>query len=226
MTEPIGPARVVYALNSSREPEHFRYVGQTRKGASARLSAHLKHAQAGRQMAVWAWIRVETAAGWSISTAVLQECRDDAELNLQEARWIVSLRDEGHALVNKLAGGGWVPQTIAANEKRAAKLRVTWADPEFRARQSSRLKTARNTPRGREAAARAGRASGAARRRKASDADSPTVSRLGPGCSTRTGPMAAHKGAHLQWHVRRGIVHPACPLCITDPTSSGLRPPG
>lgn len=114
-----NPNRVIYGLVSSREPEHVRYVGQTRQLAK-RTNTHQKSAR--RDTApLYEWMRNDIESRYAITAIILASYAHDDALNEGEAFWIDKLRAEGHALFNMRAGGGYIPPT----EESIAKARVT-----------------------------------------------------------------------------------------------------
>lgn len=94
-------ARVtVYALSSSKNYDMVRYIGQTSRLLSVRLSQHLS---TGSDTPVARWIRGELAKGRSIHIQPLEKNAVHAKA---EVRWIALFKASGAKLLNCNAGGG------------------------------------------------------------------------------------------------------------------------
>lgn len=90
-----------YALYSSGEPSHVRYVGATTHGARDRLRKHLSSAGHQKRTDLRDWIRFVLAAGNLVKIRVLSEHQTLAELSAAESKWIGQYRMQGHWLFNR-----------------------------------------------------------------------------------------------------------------------------
>lgn len=98
---------VIYGLKCKCHPEGgIRYVGQTKKGMTARLYVHLWNARNRESKNygayVYNWIRKHGEE--NIIYDVLEECLEE-ELDNREKEWIDRLREEGAKLTNIRPGG-------------------------------------------------------------------------------------------------------------------------
>lgn len=92
---------ICYALYSSAEPSHMRYIGATTHGAQARLTKHLASAESQRRTDLRNWIMFVLRAGNLIKIRVLSEHHTLAELSAAESKWIGQYRMQGHWLFNR-----------------------------------------------------------------------------------------------------------------------------
>lgn len=191
---PSAPIRCVYALVSSAEPHHYRYVGQTRRLPRYRLADHTRRALAGGHLPLHDWIRDVLASGHGVTIVPLQECADDDGLNEAECLWIAHLKQSGHALLNVTAGGGYVVPTPETRARIKASL-----TPEVRARMSVSLMNKCRTP---STATRTLIQQGV--RRYAASPEGQAFNRDNNA-----------RRNHVRWHVNRGVTAPGCPHCLT-----------
>lgn len=95
---------VIYGLWCICHPaDGVRYVGQTKKGMTARFGVHLAHSET-MQSPVYNWIRKHGTE--NIAYTVLEVCIPE-ELDAREEAWIALYREEqGAKLMNVKLGGG------------------------------------------------------------------------------------------------------------------------
>lgn len=94
----------VYGLYDPAEPDHCRYVGQTKR-LKARLLRHIRMAKAGEGPYKSAWIGSLLREGRTPVCRVLAHAVTQADLDANERTWINRLREEGHRLTNLTDGG-------------------------------------------------------------------------------------------------------------------------
>lgn len=211
MSNSTMPHGHIYALASTREPKHFRYVGQTRKLLNERLHGHIRSSRAKRHAdsTFYTWIRTELLDGYNIRVIELQSADSDDDLNLYEDLWIQNLRVQGHVLLNTKPGGGYrgtEPHSEATRALLSNLTRLQMQSPEMR-----------------DAARRGGKMSGVhGAKYFVSDAGREAARRGADSVhewmrTTPEGRVAQQKfasaGSHTRWHVNRGIIKEGCELC-------------
>lgn len=123
---------VVYGLKSSRDGE-VRYVGQTTRSTSRRLTQHMYYARS-RETAVHHWIMREIEHGFKIELAVLVS---EAVFNTTEQEVIAECRRMGARLLNHTEGGGGVlghSQSEETRRKKSIAAKEFWGKQEIRVR--------------------------------------------------------------------------------------------
>lgn len=236
-------AHVIYALVSTREPEHYRYVGQTRSSLQRRRSRHLYEARQGDARDVFEWIRGELADGHDIQLVPVEECdSSDDVLNEREQYWIERLRSEGHDLRNMIRGGTYVPLSDEGRAKSRASALERVQAPAGR-RSAEALAAWSKSPAGRKAASERGKEFGrqgglaAQKWRRETPEGRELTRRLAAEAGRaaaewrRTTPegqaevqrqrerlrAVSRKGSkignHNRHHRNKGIVNPKCDLC-------------
>ncbi len=108
----------VYALVSS-EDDRVRYVGQTQKPISKRLTEHLAAARKGNTIA-HKWIRKTLSRGYDVKIIALEE---SATLNDSEVEWIAFFRTVYSDLTNISNGGDQGTLGLKLSEEVKAKMR-------------------------------------------------------------------------------------------------------
>lgn len=106
----------IYALYNVSDPERVRYVGQTRRGAAARLQAHLRTDRPGLPVSKWITKHGRDAIGMR----VLEPVDSIEALNEAEIRWIAHYRQLGQADLNLTSGGdgSGVKRVMTAEHRR------------------------------------------------------------------------------------------------------------
>lgn len=243
MSDRNTAAHVIYVLTSTREPEHYRYVGQSRISLRRRMSLHLYLAQHGDGRDVYEWMRTELAEGNGVHLVQIEKCAsDDDVLNEREQYWIERLRSEGHDLRNMIRGGSYTPLSDEGRAKIRVHARAVKQTPNGQAATAALVAWSR-TPEGREAARAKGKQYGASGGRAAQKWRRETSEgrALTKRLAVKAGRAAAEwrrntpegraevkaqterlravssKGAkvanHNRHHRDKGIVNPRCDLC-------------
>lgn len=242
MTHPN--AHVIYALVSTRNRAHYRYVGQSRSNLRKRMNRHLYQAKHGGTRDIYRWIRGELAADADIELVLLEECEpSDDVLNEREQYWIERLRSEGHSLTNMIRGGTFVPLSeegrakcrdaalefmqTPAGRASAEQLSAWIKTPEGRKAASEGGKTGaggraaqewrRNTPEGRAVQRKAAAAAGraAAEWRRNTPEGQAEVDRQRERFRAVSS-KGAKVGNHVRHHRNKGVVNPKCDLCNSE----------
>lgn len=102
----------IYALFSLDEPEHIRYVGQTKNSVERRISQHINDAKKNRKLEVSKWI---SSVNYKIGYRILEK---QAEYNIAEIKWIKTLKRLGHSLTNLTSGGKGTVNLVFTKEHR------------------------------------------------------------------------------------------------------------
>lgn len=217
----------VYGIAADRDGV-IRYVGMTTRGRQRRFTDHLRHARAGdRTSALYQWIRSEQFA---VSVVLMEECANGDVLRSREAYWIALLPN----LVNQMRGAELTEPDAAVRERMSAAAKARFLDPRERAKIWPASRSRETTDETREKLRAANlrryedpaereRTASYARGRKLSPAHIAAIRRHNIGkkasAETRMKLSAAKAGkpwhpGHIRWHVKRGIINPACVFCV------------
>jgi hypothetical protein len=131
----------IYVLFDTSEPDHIRYVGQTK--SAKRLNAHIKEAKYRPiRSHKCNWIRKVLADGGKVQWRQIDAGTDADDLNQKETSWIAHYKSEGHRLTNSTDGGDGVrnPSPEVRAKIAASSRGRIWSD-ESRARQSEAQRT-------------------------------------------------------------------------------------
>jgi len=128
----------VYGLASSSDGV-VRYIGQTKRNLSHRLSQHIRVANSGNNTHRSSWIRHVIKSGNCVEIIVIN---DNSTWNLTEIETIRKYLDSGFDLVNATSGGDGVRDpSIQVREKIANASRGRKASEEQKLAMSARMKS-------------------------------------------------------------------------------------
>jgi group I intron endonuclease len=206
----------IYGLHTS-DSDVIRYVGLTAAGINHRLRGHIIEAERGSTLPVHCWIRKH--GGDSIATELLEVCDSYEDLLLAESYWISAL--ETHVSdggLNCTYGGEGSTGHKWSEERRAAirgENHWNYGKPRSEEAVAKLRKTLEENPPPRgEQHWNYGRKHTDEHRKKRSDAQKGRKKPDGWAEYSQTWlANAPRTGAHMRWHVRRGIVNPECKFC-------------
>lgn len=222
----------VYALRLSDEDE-YRYVGLTSTTPEDRLYKHMKDSARSKKPGVQSWINKH---GSSVRVDTLEVCDSQEQVNAAEMKWIATLRDSGHMLLNQTNGGegsSGYQRSAASNEKTRAALKNHPVSDETRqllreaaqrrnVTDEARARIVASLPRGedhwtygkpRDAETREKISKALKEFNKTNPRPKHVKSQMSKEAQLQKFYAARELGLHTRWHVNRGIINDTCFHC-------------